>query len=439
MTPAARLQCAVEALGEVEKSISEQGAAADVLLKAFFRNRRYAGSGDRRAVSNRVYDVLRMRGYCLWACNELGREPNSRNLMLVYLSRHDIEAFDLFTAGLYGPPTLDDEEKAFIDSVQKLNFDEAPLWAYWNCPDVIADSLESRFNGDARAVRDALNERAAIDIRVNTLTANAAELRQQFADEEIIFEPCTYSPWGLRLEGQRYLENHPLFRSGSFELQDEGSQLVSLMSGAKAGQTVVDLCAGAGGKTLALAAMMNNEGKLIASDVSARRLKNLDQRLKRTAISCVYPRVIRNDVKHDEAFQDALGQADIVFVDAPCSGTGTWRRHPEARWRYDEGDIKDFSKIQDQLIDQAVDLVKPGGRIIYVTCSLLQEEDEGRVEAALQRHKNLELVDYHSVLEDVGLTEIKETHSYLPECLLLSPYRHGTDGFFYAVFKHLGA
>lgn len=437
MTPAARLQCAVDALTEVEKSIAEQGAAADILLKAFFRVRRYAGSGDRRAVANRVYDVLRMRGLCLWACQSCSRPPTPRNLILVYLSLHDVDALELFTAGLYGPPTLDDEERAFVADVQALDFSQAPLWAQWNCPEAIALSLEKRFGADAVDVRVALNERASIDIRANSLVTGRTELQGAFQDEDIHFDFCAHSPWGLRLKGQRYLENHPLFKNGSFELQDEGSQITAQLSGAKPGEIVVDLCAGAGGKTLALAAMMKNDGQLVATDISQKRLDNLDRRMKRSAISCVYPRVLKKNAKNEGVFADVRGQADLVFVDAPCSGTGTWRRHPEARWRYDMDDILKFNQLQDELLDQAVQLAKVDGRIIYVTCSLLAEEGEERVEALLRRHAELELIDYHDELDGAGLKQLGETHSYLPQCLLLSPNRHGTDGFFYAVFKRL--
>jgi 16S rRNA (cytosine967-C5)-methyltransferase len=236
------------------------------------------------------------------------------------------------------------------------------------------------------------------------------------------------------------LENHPLFRSGYFELQDEGSQIVSALCEAQPGQTVIDLCAGAGGKTLALAAMMKDRGRLLAADTSLQRLKNLDPRLKRSAVTCVSTHLLNHDLKsRADVFKDVQGKADLVVVDAPCSGTGTWRRHPEARWRYDRDDIKKFTKLQDDLIDEACMLVKPGGRVVYITCSLLEEEGEHRVEAALKRNGDLKLMDYHGILPNINMVALAETHSYLEQCLLLSPYRHGVDGFFFATFERLNA
>lgn len=440
MTPAARLQCAIEALDEIEKSIATQGAAADVLLKTFFRARRYAGSGDRRAVFDHVYSVLRERGLYKWICSESGHQGDGRQLLICHLALNDVPLLDLFSGEAYAPAKLEDAERQLIAVAQKTAQKAAPLWVKWNCPAYLADSLERRFGKDKDAVRLSLNERAPVDLRVNTLSLQREDLKARFAEESIELEDCAHSPWGLRLKEQRYLENHPLFRSGYFELQDEGSQIVAALCEAKPGQTVVDLCAGAGGKTLALAAMMKDRGRLIASDTNLQRLKNLDPRLKRSAITCVSTQLLNHDVKsRSDAFREVQGKADLVVVDAPCSGTGTWRRHPEARWRYGKDDIAKFTKLQDDLIDEASTLVKLGGRVVYITCSLLEEEGEHRVEAALKRNDDLKLMDYHDILPNINMTALAETHSYLKKCLLLSPYRHGVDGFFFAAFERLNA
>ncbi|MGD8325383.1 MAG: RsmB/NOP family class I SAM-dependent RNA methyltransferase [Sphingomonadales bacterium] len=440
MTPAARLQCAIEALDEIEESIARQGAAADVLLKAFFRARRYAGSGDRRAVFDHVYAVLRARGLYLWICGEAGQGSDGRRLLISHLALNDASLLDLFTGETYAPAKIADSERQLIALAQTIDQETAPLWAKWNCPAYLADSLQRRFGEGADAVRLSLNERAPVDLRVNSLSLPREDLKTRFAEESIELDVCAHSPWGLRLKEQRYLENHPLFRSGYFELQDEGSQIVSALCEAQPGQTVIDLCAGAGGKTLALAAMMKDRGRLLAADTSLQRLKNLDPRLKRSAVTCVSTHLLNHDLKsRADVFKDVQGKADLVVVDAPCSGTGTWRRHPEARWRYDRDDIKKFTKLQDDLIDEACMLVKPGGRVVYITCSLLEEEGEHRVEAALKRNGDLKLMDYHGILPNINMVALAETHSYLEQCLLLSPYRHGVDGFFFATFERLNA
>lgn len=430
MNPAARLQSAVEALSRIENAIGIKGPAADSLLKDFFKERRYAGSGDRRAISERVYQILRERGLLLWLCAKAGLPGDARSMALAHCALRHSDDLIWFGHQPYGPRALSDNEQKAVQNFKAFDTGAVPLGARWNAPDDIAQILDARFG---EGEREALNDRASVDLRTNTLLIDRVALLHRLAEEGVEAHPTPYSPWGIRLTKHVFLENHPLFRAGLFELQDEGSQLVSLLCGAKPGQRLIDLCAGGGGKTLALAALCGGDADILACDVDGGRLDRMTPRLNRAGITCVRTLLLplRGD-KRREALAGLANSTDLVLVDAPCSGTGTWRRHPEARWRYDVQDIQGFQETQDSLLDEAVVLARPGGRIAYVTCSLLPNEGENRVSAALARHKSLRLLDYRQAGGD-----LPETASKNPACLLLTPHRHGTDGFFFAIFERL--
>ena len=387
MTPAARVQTSIELLGTIIEAARSKGAPADRILAEWFRNNRFAGSKDRRAIRELVYSAIR-------AC---GPVPKSGRAAMLRLAETDESLAPLFDGSNYGPAAIADGEEAAEGGV-------APAW--------LADKLAA--SNIAGEEAEALLGRAPLDLRVNTLKAERATLTLPVEAEP------TAAPNGLRLEAGTQVEQWPEWRGGQIEVQDTGSQLACLAVNAQPGETIIDLCAGGGGKTLALAAAMDNLGRLIASDTDRGRLSRLAPRAERAGATIIETRLL--DPKREfEALADLEGQADAVMVDAPCSGTGTWRRNPEARWRLDEAELARLTALQAELLDLAARLVKPGGRIVYVTCSLLDEEGAGQFSAFLDRVNAFEAQDF-------SLPAGRERGNGRR----LTPYHDGTDGFFIA-------
>ncbi|MCA0977660.1 RsmB/NOP family class I SAM-dependent RNA methyltransferase [Qipengyuania flava] len=387
MTPAARVQTSIELLDTIMDAARSKGAPADRILADWFRGNRFAGSKDRRAIRELVYSAIR-------AC---GPVPETGRAAMLRLADTDESLAPLFDGSNYGPAPLAEGEVAAQGGV-------APDWLARRlaASDITADEAE------------ALLERAPLDLRVNTLKAERATLSLPVSGEQ------TAAPHGLRIEAGTQVEQWPEWRDGKLEVQDTGSQLACLAVGAQPGETIIDLCAGGGGKTLALAAAMDNLGRLIASDTDRGRLSRLQPRAERAGASIIETRLL--DPKREfEALADLEGQADAVMVDAPCSGTGTWRRNPEARWRLDEQELARLTALQADLLDLAARLVKPDGRLIYVTCSLLDEEGADQFAAFLQRAQDFR---QHELSLPAGRAR--------GNGIRLSPYREGTDGFFIA-------
>lgn len=352
MTPAARVQTAIELLNRVIEAARSQGAPADRILAEWFRNNRFAGSKDRRAVRELVFAAIR-------AC---GPVPASGRAAMLRLAEVDSSIARLFDGSNYGPTGIGDGDVVAQGGV-------APAW------------LEQRLAASdiAGAKAEALLGRAPLDLRVNTLKAERATL--------VLPEPAdpTQAPNGLRLPAGTQAEQWSEWREGLFEVQDTGSQLACLAVGAQPGEAVVDLCAGGGGKTLALAAAMENLGRLIASDTDRGRLSRLAPRAERAGATNIET-LLLDPGREMEALGDLEGRADAVLVDAPCSGTGTWRRNPEARWRLSEATLAQLGATQAHVLGLGARLVRPGGRLVYVTCSLLDEEGPKRFDAFLDRH-----------------------------------------------------
>jgi 16S rRNA (cytosine967-C5)-methyltransferase len=277
----------------------------------------------------------------------------------------------------------------------------------------------------------ALNAPAPIDLRVNLLKADRASARRALAAEGVEAEPTRWSPLGLRLRARAPLSGLAAFKEGLFEVQDEGSQIAALLAGARPGMRVVDFCAGAGGKTLALAAQMGNRGKLVACDVSARRLERAAQRLRRAGAQNVERRVLTSE--RDKWVKRHKGSFDVVLVDAPCLGTGTWRRNPDAKWRMRPEDLAELVDRQAQILLSASRLARPGGRLVYVTCSLLREEDEDQAEAFLAAAPDFTPFSVERAWAETLGGNPPDGEPWLR----LSPARQGTDGFFVAIFERL--
>jgi 16S rRNA (cytosine967-C5)-methyltransferase len=398
MTPAARAQAAIEILELVINAAREGGAAADTIVQRYFQTRRYAGGGDRRAVRELVFGAVR----------SLGELPASGRAALIgHLRGTDPEMLTLFGSGGHAPEALVPDEPEAVPGL-------APAW--------LVTRLRGRFGLETEAELAGLMGRAPLDLRVNTLKATRAEVLAMLPEAEALDWPET----ALRLPSGTVVETLPAFAQGLIEVQDAGSQLAADIVDAQPGQLVVDLCAGAGGKTLALAAAMQNRGRLIATDSDRGRLSAMAPRLERAGVTVVEPRLL-NGNRETEALQDLVGMADRVIVDAPCSGSGTWRRNPESRWRLSPLRLTRLVREQARLLWLAAHLVKPGGRLVYVVCSLVPEEAEGQVAALLREWPQFERRAFETAAGAAPLGQ-----------LVLSPARHGCDGFFIATLERIG-
>ncbi len=392
MTPAARMQAAIELLDEIVAAAREGGAAADTLIARYFKTRRYAGSGDRRAVRELVYGAVRA-----WP-----EPPPSGRAAMLGLASTDPALLAAFDGSPHGPAEASPGEKGFTPPSSA-----APKWLARRFDPVVTAA-------DLRSLLD----RAPLDLRVNRLRAERDEVLAAFAGAV----PTPLSGVGLRLPDSIPVEESEAWRSGLVEVQDEGSQLLALACAAEPGETVLDLCAGAGGKTLALAAEMRNSGRLVASDTDRGRLSRMDLRLKRAGVTIVERRLL-NPGREREVLEDLVDAPDLVLVDAPCSGTGTWRRNPELRWRLDPERLARYVKLQAYLLDLAAELVRPGGRIVYAVCSLLA--DEGRGQAAAFEGRSA------MVPEDLAMPVGRAAGPGR----ILTPAQDGTDGFFVARWR----
>jgi 16S rRNA (cytosine967-C5)-methyltransferase len=415
MTPAARVQAAVEILQELETS----GLPADRFLRDWFRRRRYAGSKDRMAVAERVFDVLRHRGSFAWrmAC-EFPRALVIASLLQEGQTPESICA--LFTGEGYGPPPLSEPELLAMNSPPNS---EPPLHVQGEYPHWLEPELCRAFGERLLQEVQAMQSRAPIDLRVNTLKANRHDALKQLRAEGYDADATRYSPFAVRIPARASrLEKTALFAAGAFELQDEASQIAALLVDAKPGMRVLDLAAGAGGKSLAIAAQMQNKGEIVASDIDTGRLAQIAERARRAGVTIILP------LAHIRR-REGIEMFDRVLVDAPCSGTGTWRRQPELRWRLRPERLEVLKKVQAQLLDDGARHTKLGGRLIYATCSILPSENEDQIAAFLQRHSDFTIYQARPVWGEA----IGEPPPGMGEFFRASPLATGTDGFFAAV------
>ena len=446
MTPGARVQAAIEILDAIAAGGVGRGRSpADAVVNGYVRARRYIGSKDRGAITGIVYNVLRHRAQLDWWL-AFAREGAARGLFAVDSRRRVIAALAIieswplgefeisFDGSKFRPAALDQGERhlAAALSGRSLEHPEQPDGVRTNTPDWLLPSLRARFGGDFAREMKALGEAAAVDLRANTLKAGRDAVRKALAAEGVTTVPTSLSPWGLRVEGRPNLPATAAFKNGLVEIQDEGSQLAALLVGAKPGMRVCDFCAGAGGKSLAIAAAMENKGHVVACDVSGPRLEGATKRLRRAGVHNVERRHLENE--RDTWVKRHAGAFDRVLIDAPCSGTGTWRRNPDARWTLTPQDILELRALQARILGSASRLVKPGGRLVYVTCSLLPEENESQVEAFVAAAPEFRILPIAAVWQEALGTTPPTGDAWLR----LSPARHGTDGFFVAVLERSG-
>ncbi|GAB2178303.1 RsmB/NOP family class I SAM-dependent RNA methyltransferase [Dongia sp. agr-C8] len=440
MTPGARLQAAIELLQAIHKG----SAPADRATAAYFRTRRYIGGADRRAVLDHVYAILRRRAALGWkldrARGDVKLPEIERARMIARMAVMEGWSADkiagAFDGGQYRPPTLDQTEKRIAKALegQSLEDPKAPLWVRYEFPEWCEERLKRAFGTRLETEMAAALQPAATDIRVNTLRGTRSVGARALRDADIEAKPTPLSPWGLRVEGRPPLATLEAFTSGLIEIQDEGSQLVAMMVDPRPGERIVDFCAGAGGKTLALAAMMENKGKLVAMDVLKGRIERSATRIRRAGINNVERRDLSSE--RDPWVKRHAGGYDRVLIDAPCSGAGTWRRNPDAKWRLKPSDLEELVDLQKRILDSAARLVKPGGRLVYATCSLFQEENADQVEAFLEANPDFTLVPAPKVwAEATKHLGLDTPYPGDGDMLVLTPGQHGTDGFFVAVME----
>ncbi|MER2519111.1 MAG: RsmB/NOP family class I SAM-dependent RNA methyltransferase [Bdellovibrionales bacterium] len=442
MTPSARLQAVLEILVE----IAEIARPADALVSGYFRARRYIGSKDRAAVVGMVYGVMRHHARLGWwlargVPNAEERQQDAmqgaRERLLAYLSfveRMEFKIIDeLFSGGKYAPASLGKGEKFLLQAWtgHTVLHPAMPEEVLCECPEWAAGRLRERFGDAFVGEMEAMLRPAPLDLRINPLKAKREEILAELARQEMKAEPCRYSPLGVRVAARPALNALPMLKDGKVEIQDEGSQLVAMLVEAAPGQRVVDFCAGAGGKTLAIAAQMQNKGHVVACDVLEKRLKRSGERFRRAGLHNIEIKPLANE--HDPWVKKHKAGFDRVVVDAPCSGTGTWRRNPDSRWRQLGPGLEALLPLQASILASAARLAKPGGRVIYATCSLLPDENERQIEGFLAAHPDFRLVDYTEVWARVAGVGVS------PPCqdpyLALTPARHGSDGFFAAVME----
>lgn len=411
---AARFQAAIAAL----ELVLPLNHPADAVLRAFFGEQRQLGSHDRAYVAETVFAVLRHKRLL----EALVGQPTPRRLALaalIKLQGHGIGQID---------PLLRRDDREWAIGLKSADIEALPAAARLSLPDwlyrqLLAESPESEVVSLARAML----RPAPLDLRVNTLKASRDDALRALQAAGLKAEPTPYSPIGIRLEGKPAINRHALFLEGAVEVQDEGSQLLGFLVSPKRREMVVDFCAGAGGKTLMLGAMMQSQGRLYALDVSEKRLNNFRPRLQRSGLSNVHPQLIQSET--DAKVKRLAGKIDRVLVDAPCSGLGTLRRNPDLKWRQSPQSVAELTVKQRAILDAAATLVKPGGRLVYATCSLLPEENRRIVEQFLDTHPEFGMVSSQDVLKE------QKIDLACGSFLELRPDRHDTDAFFAAAMQ----
>jgi 16S rRNA (cytosine967-C5)-methyltransferase len=406
---------------ELLRAVLKLDAPADGVVSAFFRQHRNLGPRERHTLAETVYDVLRRRLQYQHLAQSGSGAMERRLAMLGW------QGSETFLRGALGP-----HEQQWLAQVKAIDVATLPEKLRHNLPDWLAAPLHAKLPDDEFwALAQSLNEPAPLDLRVNTLKARRDEVAKALAAAGVDAAPTPYSPWGLRVAGKPALNKLDVFTRGDVEVQDEGSQLLALLTDPKRGEMVMDFCAGAGGKTLALGAAMRNTGRLYAFDVSGHRLDALKPRLARSGLSNVYPVQIAHE--RDERVKRLAGKIDRVLVDAPCSGLGTLRRNPDLKWRQSPQAVQELAAKQAAILESAARLLKPGGRLVYATCSLLDAENEAIADAFGTAHPEFESRPAAEVLRSAHVEHADELVA--GERLRLWPHKHGSDGFFAAVWE----
>jgi 16S rRNA (cytosine967-C5)-methyltransferase len=398
---------------------------ADAIVSKFFRDNRGLGPRERATLAETVYTVLRKKNLFDHLAPS-GSGPKERRLAIL---------------GFYGPgdflrSALTDQEKNWLDACEKVQPQDLMERHRHNLPEWLVQPLKDQLGDQFWPLVDSLNLGAGLDLRVNDFKVKRSDVQKELAKAGIKAVNTPYSPWGLRIAGKPALNKSEAFLRGDFEVQDEGSQLLSMLLDAKRGEMVVDFCAGAGGKTLAIGAMMRNTGRLYAFDTSAHRLDAFKARFKRSGLSNVHPAAIAHE--RDDRVKRLSGKMDRVLVDAPCTGLGTLRRNPDLKWRQSLQGVEEMAVKQAAILQSAARMVKPGGRLVYATCSVLPQENEAIAEAFSAANPDWVALPVGEVLTGLKVADAQTLCSGGDAgqlYLRLWPHRHGTDGFFAAVWQ----
>lgn len=431
MKDSARIASSIDLLARINAGCIPM----DNTIRDFMAQRRFIGSKDRTAIVERVYRIMRAHARLGWWIAKGGMPDLSRTRVLADLmlsERPDEERLDaLFRDGKYEAGALDAAEKSFAENLyeKELNDPAMPEAVRAECPDWAEEKLRGLFGPAFEAHMLSMIDPAPLDLRVNTVRGTVDEAMESLKADKVPVVKTPYSPVALRVEGKPFMSDTKAFRSGLVEIQDEGSQLIGLVCGAKPGMRVLDFCAGGGGKTLVLAAQMQNKGNVVAMDNDSRRLEKGKPRYRKAGVHNVETRSLA-DEQNRKWLRRQKGAMDVVLVDAPCSSSGTWRRNPDLRWRRYGPDLEAILRMQAEILDKVADKVKPGGRLVYATCSLFPEENERQVEAFIERHPDYAVLPLAEAWEGEA-SSVPNDGPYLR----LFPKDHGTDGFFAAILQ----
>lgn len=438
MKPSARISAVIELLETLYQTWQDnRQLPMDVMMGQYFKDRRYIGSKDRAFIGEMTYGILRHGGSLEWHLEQVKQPVSPRSVVLAglvfFYGQTEDDLADLFSGEAYGPEALGHQEEKLICALVQTDFENEmmPIAARHSFPDWMEGRLRDAFGTDIETALEALNKEAPVDLRTNTLKCpGRAELIFALDKEGFMAMPTPHSPLGVRLKKRIPAFTTQAFRDGWFEMQDEGSQLASLLVQAEKGQKVVDFCAGAGGKTLAIAATMGNKGRIVAFDTSARRLKQMPKRLARAGVDNVLLKDIKSE--NDALVKRHRDSADWVLVDAPCSGSGTWRRNPDLKWRMTPNDLAELKVLQRRILASAATLVKKGGKLVYVTCSIFPDENANQVSQFIMDYPEFK-VAHPGKLWDSLCRPLNDDPNQV--VMQLAPHKDGTDGFFAAVFE----
>ncbi len=423
MKPQARIESAIEILENIETA----PVPMDTCVGDYMRHRRYIGSKDRLAVVNYVYNIMRARARLGWWLDKYEREHSPRNYVTAYLvlvQKHEEKRMkDMYDGSKYSPEPLSKEEAWFVGKLvgQELEHPNMPDTVRCECPPELEATLREYFGDDFETELSAMIEGAQLDLRANIWSSSREEAKASLEKDGVETDETPYSPWGLRARKKVHLSKTKALIKGYIQIQDEGSQLIAHVCNVKPGMQVLDYCAGAGGKTLALAAAMQRKGRLVAMDNDPRRLAKGKERFKKSGLADIIEVRPVSEERHRKWLRRQKGTFDVTLLDVPCSGTGTWRRNPDLRWYQHGPKLPELLVTQREILEKVANTVKPGGTLVYATCSLLPEENEKQIEEFLKKHPEY-------TLENV---DPKLGSSYMR----LTAKTHSTDGFFAAVMK----
>ena len=424
MKPASRIQATIELL---EKITGNTRIPMDSVVGDYMRTRRYIGSKDRSEIAERVYNMTRAHARLGWWLDKTGAQDTARNRVIAWLALGENtdkgRMKELFDGSKYAPEKLDDKEQKRFEHLHGRSWDhpDIPAAIRVECPPEYEEALRGYFGDAFEDEMTAMLTPAPLDLRVNNFSSNRADAMASLKKDGVEVAETLYSPWGLRCRSKSFLAKTKALTKGHVSIQDEGSQMIAYLCGARPGMQVMDYCAGAGGKTLALAAAMKRKGRIVAMDNDAKRLEKGRQRYKKSGLADIIEVRCLAEEKQRKWVKRQKGKFDIVLTDVPCSGTGTWRRNPDMRWATYGPALEELTVIQSEIIERASALVKSGGRLVYATCSLLPAENEEQIEKFLKNHSEFEI------------QPLDESQGLGSPYMRLSPHRHGTDGFFAAI------